>query len=284
MGQTREQRIINQVVGKPRVQLQTPVASDMFLPNHSGIKSHPEVKSLVGDYIKKDGTTTTTASIPFAEGLSASKNISTTKQLVSTQATGTAPLSVSSTTKVTNLNADYVDGLSVYTSGQAIPNMYVQNSWTGIQIFNGGIYTDMILETGANNYLYLNDGTGGVQLVSYGDMLIDSSPAGGAITINSFGSIPVTTNGGYLELIGTNLKLADNYGIIFGTTSGNKIGTSTSQKLSFWNATPIVQPTTGVGAATFSAVGGSNIQTNDTFDGYTLKQVVKALRNAGLLA
>lgn len=42
MGLTREQKVIRQVVGKPQVQPFTPVATDMFLPNHSGISSHPE--------------------------------------------------------------------------------------------------------------------------------------------------------------------------------------------------------------------------------------------------
>ena len=36
MGQTREQKIIKSLSGKPSVQLQTPIATDMFLPNHSG--------------------------------------------------------------------------------------------------------------------------------------------------------------------------------------------------------------------------------------------------------
>jgi hypothetical protein len=59
---------------------------------------------------------------------------------------------------------------------------------------------------------------------------------------------------------------------------------ATTQKLSFWNATPIVQPTTAVAASTLTGGGGTNITDTDTFDGYTLKQIVKALRNAGLLA
>jgi len=46
----------------------------------------------------------------------------------------------------------------------------------------------------------------------------------------------------------------------------------------------IYQETTAVAAATYVAVGGTTIQTNDTFDGYTLQQVVKSLRNQGLLA
>jgi len=45
----------------------------------------------------------------------------------------------------------------------------------------------------------------------------------------------------------------------------------------------IYQETTAVAVATYAAVGGTTIQTNDTFDGYTLTQVVKALRNYGLL-
>ncbi len=68
------------------------------------------------------------------------------------------------------------------------------------------------------------------------------------------------------------------------TTTGTKIGTATSQKISLWNATPIIQPTTGVTAATF--VTNTSLIANDTatFDGYTIGQVVKALRNIGILA
>jgi hypothetical protein len=79
------------------------------------------------------------------------------------------------------------------------------------------------------------------------------------------------------------VRIRDN-DIKLGTTTGTKIGTGTTQKIGFWNATPIVQPTTSVAAATFVA-NTSNI-TNDTgtFDGYTIGQIVKALRNIGLLA
>jgi len=72
--------------------------------------------------------------------------------------------------------------------------------------------------------------------------------------------------------------------LVLGTTTGTKFGTATSQKLSFWNASPIVQPTTAIAAATF--VANTSLIANDTatFDGYTVGQVVKALRNVGLLA
>lgn len=68
------------------------------------------------------------------------------------------------------------------------------------------------------------------------------------------------------------------------TSSGTKIGTATNQKLGFWNATPVVQPTTAVAAATLVSNLGTILTATDTFDGYTVQQVVKALRNTGLLA
>jgi hypothetical protein len=68
------------------------------------------------------------------------------------------------------------------------------------------------------------------------------------------------------------------------TTTGIKIATATTQKLSFWNNTPIVQPTTAVAAATFVQNTGGTIHPTSTFDGYTIEQVVRALRTIGLLA
>lgn len=82
-----------------------------------------------------------------------------------------------------------------------------------------------------------------------------------------------------------NVKINDTFNLVFDTTTGTKIGTATTQKISFWNATPIVQPTTAVAAATFAAVGGGTaVDSNDTFDGYSIGQVVRALRNVGILA
>ncbi|MDR3621602.1 MAG: hypothetical protein P4L85_19785 [Paludisphaera borealis] len=48
----------------------------------------------------------------------------------------------------------------------------------------------------------------------------------------------------YLPLAGG--TLVDGANVAFGTTAGTKIGTATTQKLGFWNATPIVRPGTYV--------------------------------------
>lgn len=60
-------------------------------------------------------------------------------------------------------------------------------------------------------------------------------------------------------------------------------------RLGFYDiTTPVTQPTTGgTGEATFvenAGTGETNVNDNSTFDGYTLRQVVQALRDLGLLA
>ena len=86
-----------------------------------------------------------------------------------------------------------------------------------------------------------------------------------------------TFNGGII--------LADAQNIAFNATTGTKIGTATTQKLSFWNATPIVQPTTAVSSSTLAINSTAQpVYAATTYDGYTVQQVVRALRNIGLLA
>jgi hypothetical protein len=72
--------------------------------------------------------------------------------------------------------------------------------------------------------------------------------------------------------------------IITDTTTGMKIGTGTTQKLGFWNATPVVQQNVGVASAVLTGAVGTTLTDEHKLDGYTLLQVVKALRNTGILA
>jgi hypothetical protein len=112
-----------------------------------------------------------------------------------------------------------------------------------------------------------------------GSLVLTNLTASGTLAVTGASTLTglLTANGG--------ITLGDAQNIAFNTTTGTKIGTATTQKLSFWNSTPIVQPTTAVGSATIASPGGgTNLKTDDTFDGYTIAQVVKALRNAGLLA
>lgn len=53
--------------------------------------------------------------------------------------------------------------------------------------------------------------------------------------------------------------------------------------MGFYGTAPIAQPATGGASSTFTVNTGTAVNTGSTFDGYTIAQVVKALRNTGLL-
>jgi hypothetical protein len=52
-----------------------------------------------------------------------------------------------------------------------------------------------------------------------------------------------------------NLQITDARNVVLGTTTGTKIGTATTQKLGFYNATPVVQPTAVANITTVATVG-----------------------------
>ena len=87
-----------------------------------------------------------------------------------------------------------------------------------------------------------------------------------------------------VSMTSATFSYTDGVNISFGTASGTKIGMTSSEKISFWNRTPIVQPTTSITGATFSSGGGTTITSTDTFGGYTLAQMAQALINLGLMA
>ena len=87
------------------------------------------------------------------------------------------------------------------------------------------------------------------------------------------------------------LTMADPANIALGTTTGTKIGTATSQKLGFWNVTPVVQPATTATTSGFIVVGTSAVVAPEsTFTGntgskaYTIGDIVLALKQAGIMA
>jgi hypothetical protein len=73
------------------------------------------------------------------------------------------------------------------------------------------------------------------------------------------------------ELTG-NKTLAEAANIVLGTTTGSKIGTGATQKLGFWNATPVIQP-----AAVADATNAATVITQ-------LNDLLAKLRAIGLIA
>lgn len=84
--------------------------------------------------------------------------------------------------------------------------------------------------------------------------------------------------------------LAEGVDIGVGTTTGTKIGTGTTQKIGFWNATPVVQPASTGTATGFTAGAGTAVTDESTFTGavgsaaYRISDIVKALKQAGIMA
>lgn len=81
--------------------------------------------------------------------------------------------------------------------------------------------------------------------------------------------------------------------LLFGTTadvaaqialSSTALTFVSGMNIGFFGATAVAQPSTSTTAATRVSVAGNTVTDADTFDGYTIGKVVKALRNLGLLA
>ena len=160
---------------------------------------------------------------------------------------------------LSNIYMDYKDGMRLIRSTGVVTNFYGSyikgdgTSHAGTITNQYGLYIGNISLGGTLKYsIYTNSG-----LVHFGDTVDLAS-------------------GKNLTLLAGNITTD--------TTTGTKIGTATTQKLGFWNATPIVQPTTAVTASTFVANTSGIANDTATFDGYTIGQIVKALRNIGILA
>jgi hypothetical protein len=179
-------------------------------------------------------------------------------------------------------NSTNGDGIGITMTNSASTNilrasMYVTNATHTVSA-----------ETGDLSFSLINAGSPAVErfrLTSTGSRLVYDASNWFTTTINSNGGITfdaVGTLPGFT--FNDAVTLADGVSLSTGTSTGTKIGTLTSQKIAFWNKTPIVQPTTAIASSTFVSGVGAPLTDTDTFGGYTLKQVVQALINVGLLA
>jgi hypothetical protein len=156
-------------------------------------------------------------------------NISTSGQLTSTQATGTAPLVVLSTTQVANLNAAIAG--TVTTNAQ--PNITSLGSLTGLTVSNAtgivdftttsnvtlGAIANLHISGGSANYVLKTDGTGNldwvavggisvISSISNGNSNVDIATSNGNVTLTAVGNTTMTVTGtganisGYANITG----------------------------------------------------------------------------------
>lgn len=147
-----------------------------------------------------------------------------------------------------------------------------------------------------------NAGTGGIRLRGYTSdsthstiYMRQSTPSGTNYTLYTNGTTvthlnaPTTLNlcaGGttILAITSSALTFSNAVNMVFNTSTGTKIGTGTTQKISLWNATPDVQPTNAIAAAAFVANSSGIADDTATWGGYTGGQIVAALKRLGALA
>lgn len=105
-----------------------------------------------------------------------------------------------------------------------------------------------------------------------------STTLGTGTTLQSLVS-RLTISGGAVTTDASTATWADKLDFVFNTGTGTKFGTATTQKLSFWNATPIVQPSGATQAAPAAyATGVFGLDSNANMQ--ALYDLVVAMRTA----
>lgn len=145
----------------------------------------------------------------------------------------------------------------------------------------GDVTLSVSATSGRGVSIVVQGASGNARLTSYNGAILelsgyDASGGGSGILVRGGDSTALNASGGSVE-------------IRSGAPSGSGVETSVNiqtrvaGKIGFWNVAGIIRPTTAGAAATF--VANTSLIANDTatWDGYTAGQVVKALRNIGLL-
>lgn len=187
------------------------------------------------------------------------------------------------------------------------------NVIVGASLYLGNTADTILLRDGAANTIALRNaanaqtwnvyGTTDAGLLNY-RRIRTTMTTGGAATIAAEGlgagvsgnTLALSANGTALVTLSTGITLSgtvflsEGFVVHFGTTSGNRLGNTTSQKIGFWGSTPVVQPSSTGETVGFTAGAGTPVTDASTFTGnvgataYRISDIVKNLKNAGLLA
>ena len=136
----------------------------------------------------------------------------------------------------------------------------------------------------ATSYLDVQGTTEQLRLLYDGSNYLSTTvSSAGAVTWDAVGASAGFT-------FSDSVTIADTKNIIINTSTGTKIGTGTTQKIGFWNATPVAQQAGTGETVGFTAGAGTNVTDASTFTGnvgstaYRISDIVKALKNIGALA
>lgn len=142
--------------------------------------------------------------------------------------------------------------------------------WNGLNyVVAGGAGNDTVVN-GRNNVQITTD-TGDTIMTAQTNAVIIGTTGVATVVGKTTATLKTSAGGGDVEIMTTNVA------------SGVNVQLNASGKLGFYAKAPIVQPNTFGAGAALSAAGVTPAFREDAYDGYTLAQVIKALRDLGLL-
>ncbi len=271
--------------------------------NHTG----SQTASTISDFATAVGSSTSTLTNKTfdANGTGNSitnienADISTSAGIVVTKiANGTANQVVKTNTGGTalehgllaNANIDASAAISITKLANGTANQVVKTNAGGTALEFGTLANDNLASGVFSNITGIGTQA---QTLDMNANLIDnvSDIATGTISdeTNTVSVFTITDTTGAVTLE-QDMTIADATDIILNATTGTKIGTATTQKIAFYNSTPIVQPAGTGETIGFTAGAGTAVLDDSTFTGnvgstaYRISDVVKALKNLGLLA
>lgn len=242
--------------------------------------------------------TTTTGALSLDTGTSGSINIGTNanaKVITIGNVTGATAVNVNSGTATCTWTT--TNGVWSLITGTGTINIGSDSAAKTILIGAGASANAISLgNSTGNTVINLNAGTGGVNVGTNAiahAITIGNVTGSTAVLINAGGGTCTwtTTNGAWQLITGTGVInfSADAAATTINFATGAAVKTlnilsGSAGKIGFFGATAIVRVTTAGAGATFVANASANIVYDEsTFDGYKINQVVKALRNYGIL-
>jgi hypothetical protein len=171
----------------------------------------------------------------------------------------------------------------------ALQNIVSTSNNIGVGVDAGAFTSSFEANDKAGNSIYIGNNTlsGNAFTLNFTNEIVIGHGATGlgenTTVIGNGSCLSCVINGNVVPTLGMSFDSGAN--ITFDDGTGTIIGTDPAEKFAFWGKTPKVQPATGnITAAAYSHVNSNAIHVNDTFGGYTLAQVVGALRQIGILA
>jgi len=169
-------------------------------------------------------------------------------------------------------------------SASALAHAIIIKSQNGFSSEKGNLF----LESGGWNtgHIQFNTGTGASHLFLGNDTSMAPTQAGFAIRTGA----PTAADDFDAIFTASRLSFKSGYVVRGALPTGLKLGNSSTDKLGFWGVTPVAQHNSTGETAGFTAGVGATVTHDSTFTGnagpsaYTISDIVKALKNCGIMA